>query len=323
MRCECEGKLHEVLGSLALQCFNRFNHLKGVTYGIAERSIHIGDECADALACTLTDGYHQLCKRAAVLKFFHKGSATRLYVKHDAIIVGGKLFAHNAGSNEGHTVNRCGNVAQSVKHFVGRGERCALSYNGNARLVDDSFKLVYRQAGAKTGNGFELIDGSARVTESATAHFGNGETERCHDRGNDQAGLVANATRGVLIYAQTLDARGIEAFARIAHRQGKFGSLLVAHAAEIDCHAKCGGLIIGDFALAIAFYKSADLLGRQSVTVALLFNYVIHSHRFHSPFRSEEPKDVGSSSCKVYAVVFSVLPKITRKVSGSQNSRST
>ena len=61
-------------------------------------------------------------------------------------------------------------------------------------------ELVERQVGAHTGNGLQLVQRAAGVSQRAAGHLGDDHARRRGQRRRDQAGLVAHAAGGMLVH---------------------------------------------------------------------------------------------------------------------------
>ena len=131
--------------------------------------------------------------------------------------------------------------------------------NGNADLIDKRLKFLCRKRSAKARYGLQLVDRSACMPKPAAAHFCHLDTAGGNDGGNDQACLIADATRGMLIYANAVDTGKIKLVTRIAYGKRQGCGFLGIHALKIDRHTQGGCLIVRNFTFDIALNECADL----------------------------------------------------------------
>ena len=60
-------------------------------------------------------------------------------------------------------------------------------------------KFFEREIDVEAGDGFELVERAAGVSEAAAADHGNGQAARSDDRSEDERSFVADAAGGVLV----------------------------------------------------------------------------------------------------------------------------
>ena len=101
-------------------------------------------------------------------------------------------------------------VAESVEDAVGGNEGGGLADEGGAAFSEDFFETGEGELGVEVGDGFELVEGAAGVTERATRDHGDADTGYAcggggceagggEDGGDEQGGFVADAAGGVLV----------------------------------------------------------------------------------------------------------------------------
>ena len=124
------------------------------------------------------------------------------------------------------------------------------------------------------------------MPKPAAAHFGNFYTKRRNDRCNDKTRFIAYTARGMFIHTQPLDIGKIQPFPRIAHGKGERRRFFQVHTAEINRHTQRRHLIIGDFAVSIAFNYPLDFrFGLSSVpdwlvalsSVLFILGYIMYA----------------------------------------------
>ena len=128
------------------------------------------------------------------------------------------------------------------------------------------------------GDGLQLVDGAARVAETAAGHLCHLSAEAGDDGREDERRLVADAAGRVFVDGFVAEAGEVDGVAGAHHRVGQHGGLVVGHALEEHGHRKRGHLIVRDRAVREAVNDEADLLVRQAETVALFFDQIYHSH---------------------------------------------
>lgn len=109
----------------------------------------------------------------------------------------------------------------------------------------------------KAGDGFELVEGAAGMTEATAAdhrdtgagNAGGGAVREARggdDGCNEQGGFVADAAGRVLVDGEGLERRGVEGLAGEAHGGGEGGKLAGAETVLVDGHQKRTELGVGD-----------------------------------------------------------------------------
>ena len=131
---------------------------------------------------------------------FSEPPVDNVYLENLDIPAGYKAFAVSYLS--GQYDQRADSCAQCVQLFVSRGKLGALSDDGNAHLVDDALKLLGGKVGSEAGDGLELVDRSARMSKSASAHFGHYTPKRSTNWCYDKGGFVAYTAGAVLVCGQ-------------------------------------------------------------------------------------------------------------------------
>ena len=116
------------------------------------------------------------------------------------------------------------------------------------------------------------------MTETSAAHLGYLYTESCDNGGYYEARLVAYAAGRVLVDTQTVYVVELQLVTRVAYCEGEGGGLLDGHTLEVDRHAKCRCLIVGNLALNVAVDEPLYFFFGERETVALLPDYVKHTH---------------------------------------------
>ncbi len=188
--------------------------------GIAERLVHVGDQSLDTLVLTAADADHQLRQAAGVHLFLHESAVANLDVQNQRVEADGDFLGHDRAGNKWDALDGTRDVAKRVELAVGRGDLVGLADKGELVLGQLSFELLDAQIYIEARDRFQLVDGSAGMSQTATADHGNRDASGGGQRGRNQAGLVAHATGGMLVDLQAGQGREIEAFAALDHDLG-------------------------------------------------------------------------------------------------------
>jgi hypothetical protein len=138
---------------------------------------------------------HHLRQCLCVLGSAHEGTAAAFDVQHDRARTGRQLFTHNRGGDQRNGVDRCGDVAQRIQLFIGGSKIGGLTDDAKSASCYLCGKLVGGERGSVAGEGLQLIDRAARVTESASAHLCDLAAECRGNRRNYEGGFVADTSR--------------------------------------------------------------------------------------------------------------------------------
>ena len=196
---EREADLPEVGGASALEHFHGFGDFERVADGRAQGHVHVGDDGRCLSSRALADGDHGTREGERVVERLHEGAAARLDIEHDRRAARRELLAHDGGGDERNGVDRRRDIAQRIELLVGGCKLARLPDERKPRLFYDGEKVFARERRLKARNGFELVDGAARVAEAAPAHLGDAPARRRDDGAGDERRLVADAARRVLV----------------------------------------------------------------------------------------------------------------------------
>ena len=200
------------------------------------------------LAGARPDPDERLGEGARVLLGLHEGPAADLHVEHQPVDPLGELLGQDGRDDEGDALDGRRHVAEGIDALVGGGDLRRLPDHAAAHLGHDAREVLGRELGREAGDGLELVERSAGVTEAAAAHHRDRDAARGDERGEGERDLVADAAGGVLVDLEALDAREIEDAAAPEHRVGEGDGLRVVEAAEEDRHEPRGHLVVGEVA---------------------------------------------------------------------------
>ena len=100
---------------------------------------------------------------------------------------------------------------------------------------------------------------------------------------DDEAGLVADSARAVLIGSDAVDAAHIEDIAAVAHSLGQREGLAVVESVEADRHEPRRHLIVGDIAVRIAVHNVFYLLVGEGDSAFGLVDDIDYVQNFSPP----------------------------------------
>ena len=187
----------------------------------AEGLVHGGEEGDGAGAGGFAGLDHEVGEEAGVFVGLHEGSAAGFDVEDEAVEVFGEFLAHDAGGDEVGGLDGAGVVAEGVEDAVGGDEGGGLAGHGEVAVGEDAGEVLDGELGVEAGDGFELVEGASGVAEASAGDHGDGEACGGDDGGDEEAGLVAYAAGGVLVYSVGFVVCGaLEGFAGEAHGVG-------------------------------------------------------------------------------------------------------
>ena len=275
---QCNAHAGQVRAAMAAQDLNRLAHLERIADIEAERNIHVGHDCHDVPAAGLADAHHALCQFLSVFKRLHKRAGADLDIQHDGMRACGQLFGHDGRRDERQGIDCRGHVTQRVEFFIGGRQIAGLADDGYADVFDLLHEGLCRKRRLIPGDGFQLIDRTARMAEAAAGHLGHLAAETRDNRCNDQRRLIADAAGGMLVNGFIAEPAQIHCVARTHHRVRQDGGFVIGHTLVEHRHGKGGHLVIGDGAVGKALDDKADLVVGQNPAVPLFFNEINHSH---------------------------------------------
>jgi hypothetical protein len=263
----------------AAQRLDALERLERVPDVRAERLIHVRDQRRHALAEAASDLDHALRERLAVRERLQERAVAGLDVEHQRVGALGHLLAHDRAGDQRQALDRAGHVAQRVELAVGRRDLGRLPDHAEPALLDHAPELGERQVHAKTGDRLQLVERAAGVAEPAPGDHRHVDAARGRERREDQAGLVAHASRRVLVGLGPVEVVPAQHLAGAHHRLGQRLDLGVAHALEEDRHRERRRLVVGDLAARVAGDEELDLGALERQPVALLQDQVGGAHR--------------------------------------------
>ena len=115
-------------------------------------------------------------------------------------------------------------VAEGVEDAVGGDEGGGLPGHGEVAMGEDAGEVGDGELGVEAGDGLQLVESSAGVAEASAGDHRDGEAGGGYDGGDEETGLVAYATGGVLVHSVGRGVCGaLEGFTGEAHGSGEGG----------------------------------------------------------------------------------------------------
>ena len=213
-----------------------------------------------------------------VLEGLHEGAGSRLDVEDQALGSLRDFLGEDGGGYQGNGFDGGGDVAQCVEFFVGGHDALGLARHGEAVGGDPRAEGGEVEAGAVAGDGFELVEGAAGVSEGAARHHGHLDAAGRDDGRQGQGDLVADAAGGMLVHEGARDARQVHPVARLEHGGREGGGFGRAHALEEYGHEQGRHLVLGNGAGHVAVDDEADFALVERLPEALLHDDVYGSH---------------------------------------------
>ena len=140
----------------------------------------------------------------------HERARTGLYVHDQTVDPFGEFLTQDTCRDQWNRLDSRGHVAQRVDPPVCRGQIICLPHNdgaGTFQYLDDSFR---RRFCIKAGDRLQLVECSARVSESTACDHRHRHTASRRNRRNHHRGLVSNASCTVLIDLFSWDGRQVQ-----------------------------------------------------------------------------------------------------------------
>src|SRR6185437_5100928 len=160
----------EILGRMAAQKLDRLPYLHRVAARVAERTDHRRDERYHRTAAIGAQLDHRLRQLDLAIQLGEKRTAPAFDVEYETCQTLCELLAHYAGRDQRYRLDSSGCVAERVQLPVRRGDLTGLPDERAADAVELRTCGGKRQVGPKSGDRFQLVQRTARVTEPAPRH---------------------------------------------------------------------------------------------------------------------------------------------------------
>jgi hypothetical protein len=124
-------------------------------------------------------------------------------------------------------------------------------------------ELVGGQLDTKAGDGFQLVERAAGVTQTTAAHLPERHAAGCDDRPDGERRLVAHPAGRMLVDHLAAERRPeLDRLAAADHRVRQSEGLLPVQTAEVHGHAEGSHLIVRNLAARIREHELRQLVAR-------------------------------------------------------------
>ena len=130
-------------------------------------------------------------------------------------------------------------------------------------------RLAKRELGAEAGDGLELVERAAGVTQCPPGHHRHGDADRGHQGREQERRLVAHAAGGVLVDPRHREPVPAQPVAGVEHGVGQRRQLGRLEPAEHHRHRQGGHLVVRHLAEGERLDQRAPFLRRQRAAVSL------------------------------------------------------
>ena len=133
-------------------------------------------------------------------------------------------------------------------------------------------ELLQSKICPETGNGFQLVQRPAGMTQAAAGNHRNHDAGRCRNRGADKAGFVAYAAGGMFIHLDAGNLIQVHDFAGPHHAVRQGTEFAVGHATKKRGHQEGGHLIIGNLSGGVTIHQKLDFFDTKLFACAFAQN---------------------------------------------------
>jgi hypothetical protein len=254
----------------ARQDIDRLAHLERVADVVTEDLTHIGQQRGHAKAGALGDREQTLGEVDRRLDRGRERAGADLHVHDERVEPGRQLLRENRRRDQRDRVDGGRDVADRVEPPIGGGEVRGLPHDGATGLAHHRPKTSEIGGDVVPGDAAQLVERAAGVAEAAARDHRHQTAARGDHRSQDQADLVADAARRVLVEDGPARVRPVEDRARARHGAGERRALRAGHAAEEDGHREGGDLGVADRAVDDPGDQLRDRLVAEERAVPLL-----------------------------------------------------
>ena len=230
--------------TLVHQRLRYFHHFERIADRVAQRLVHVGDQRLHALVHAPPDSHHHLRQPPRVHLLLDERAAAHLHVEHQGVQAFSHLLRHDGRRDQRNRFHGGRDITQRVELAVGRRHPVRLPDEAQADLAQLRVELFHREIGAKAGNGFQLVERAAGVSQRAAGHHGHDHARGRSQRRHDQAGLVAHAAGRVLVDLDALNTPTDPRSRRSGSCTRSGADLAVRHAGEKHGHKERRHLVV-------------------------------------------------------------------------------
>lgn len=159
-----------------------------------------------------------------------------LFTHDESVEIFGELLGEDGSGDERDLIDGFSDVSHAVDDFVCWCNVRCLCADEAADFLDDFLELFEGELLLESGNRFEFIGGTACVSEPSAGDHRYFHTEFHHKRYEDDGGLIAYPTRGVLVNLSSRDVTVVHHLPGVCHCLREESTFFDCHAFEVDSH---------------------------------------------------------------------------------------
>ena len=263
---------------------------------------------------------HQFGEKGGIFFALHERAGSGLHVEHERVDAFRQFLAHDGRANQIRTLHRAGHIAQRVKLAIGGSDLCGLPNHGAAADFEHAAKFCHGKIHVEAGDGFQLVERAAGVSQTAPADHRNSDASRGGQRSQHQRSFVADAAGGMLVDFLGRQRGKIEHVARMQHRIRQRRGLWPRHAVQHHRHQPRRHLIVGNIAVRVGVHQAFDLGPRQLDAIPLFADHIDGAERLRHGGRSAHWRRNPSGRSSVMCACFGPVAPWKKMVASGPNS---
>ena len=233
------------------QVIDRLPHLDRVARRPPQHLVHVGEQCHRRQPVADRHLDDRLCQLAGAIELREHRARADLDVHDQRIEARREFLREDRAHDQGDRFDGSGRIADRVEPAVGGGKARGLPDDRAPGLAHDLPQAIARRPHVIARDRLELVERAPGVPEAAPRDHRDERAARGEDRREQQAHLVADPARRVLVQdrAGQCGLAPVEHVARARHRPGQRDPLGRAHSAPYDRHRQRPDLRVGDGAV--------------------------------------------------------------------------
>ena len=273
-----QRELAQIGGTAVAERRNGFLHLIRIAARLAERRVHVGEECDDGACVARAQRNHRLREANAVGDIRKKCPGTGFDIEHQPGERLRELLAHDTRGDQRNRFDRRGGIAHGVEFLVGRGDFSGLADQGAPEPLDLRGGTVQSEPCVETGDRLEFVEGAAGVPEAAARHHRHRHAAGGDQRGEHNRDFVAHPARGMLVDPPHREVAQVERSSASEHPLHERDGFVVVEPAKENGHQERGNLIIRCLTGGNIAGERAPFLVGNAPAVAFAFNKIAQRH---------------------------------------------
>ena len=243
---------------------HRLTHLQRVAGAGGQRLAHVGQERRGPATRAVGHRHYAARQLGRLLGRRHEGAGANLHIHHQSLQTGRQLLGQNRGGDERNGLDGGRHIARGIDALIGWRQITGLPDDGDPDLLDHLAQQLGGRSRLIAGDGVELIQGAAGMTQATTRDHRHEATTGGHQRPQHQRGDIADPTGGVLIDdgPPEREPGPIQHGAGVAHGTGQGDAFSHGHVVEVDSHRQGRDLPLADALVGDSLNERADLIGR-------------------------------------------------------------